>query len=243
MNIALSKGSGTPRYQLYASWLKAAEADVSIVDLNGLSPTEAASEIESCSGLVLTGGEDVDPERYGQPEKRTLCGTIDAERDEMELVVAQRAIDLNIPVLGICRGLQLLNVLYGGTLIADIPNDGHLDHRPVRDDAGTYVSDRTHEILAEPGSLIRRICKHTEGVVTSAHHQAIERMATMFAPGALAHDGIVEAIEWGDSTMGGKSFLLAVQWHPERLPWDSAYSLPIAKHFVEEVKAFNVLFR
>lgn len=243
MKIALSKGSGNARFALYQSWLRSADASIEIVDLAGMSPQEAATLVQTCSGLVLTGGEDVDPERYGEIEKRELCGTIDHERDELELKVAQTAINAFIPVLGICRGLQLLNVLYGGTLIADIPAEGYREHRPMRDNNGTYLHDNQHEAFVEPGSLIRRICRDTEGTVTTAHHQAIERMATMFAPAALAPDGIVEAIEWGDATLGGKSFLLAVQWHPERLPWESPYSSPIARHFVAEAEAFNKLLR
>jgi putative glutamine amidotransferase len=102
--------------------------------------------------------------------------------------------------------------------------------------------DALHYIEIEPGSIIRRISKTMDGTVNSAHHQAIDKLADVFTPSARAHDGIIEAFEWGDATLGGKPFLLAVQWHPERLKSDSAFSLPIARHFLEEARAYSILF-
>lgn len=243
MNIAISKASGSNKYAKYGTWLKHADANAEIVDLWGKSVPEAIQLLQSCHALVLSGGEDVDPERYGMPERRELCGTIDERRDELEFAVAQAAIDAQMPVLGICRGLQVLNVLYGGTLIADIRGADYIEHRSVRDSEGRWVADTIHPVEAEPGSLIRRICRDTEGEVNSAHHQAIEHIANMFAPAACAPDGIVEAIEWGDTTLGGKPFMLAVQWHPERLPWESAFSLPIARHLLFEASSYQALIR
>lgn len=243
MNIALSKGSGSEKYQMYGRWLHAVDPSITIVDLVGLRPEDGVARLKECSGLILTGGEDVDPDRYQQPEKRAVCGTINPERDALELAVAQAAIDANIPVLGICRGLQVLNVLYGGTLIADIPRDDHHEHRQYTDPETSIKHDSEHDVFAEPGSLIKRICRTTEGTINSAHHQAIEKIANMFAPAATASDGIIEAIEWGDATLGGKPFLLAVQWHPERMDWNSPFSMPIAQHFIHECMAYQALLR
>jgi putative glutamine amidotransferase len=176
-----------------------------------------------------------------------LCGTINRSRDAMEFAVAQAAIDANMPVLAICRGMQLLNVLYGGTLYADVPSQrqqatngqlppGAVEHRKVDG------VDGQHHLIVEPGSLIRRITRATEGPINSAHHQAVDQLANMFTASATSDDGLIEALEWGDAALGGKPFLLAVQWHPERMDWDSPFSLPIARHFVQEAAAYHLLF-
>lgn len=237
MRIAVSKASGSDKYQLYGAWLKAADPDVEVVDLISMSPDEAVAALDTVSGVVLTGGPDVDPEHYKQPEKRGLCGDIDEHRDALELAVAKAAVEKNLPMIGICRGFQLLNVAFGGTLVADIPTQrpSDIEHRQVDG------KDSMHELHSEPGSMIKRITRVLDGTVNSAHHQGIERIANLFAPSALAPDGLIEAFEWGDAALGGKPFLLAVQWHPERLPYDNPFSLPIAEHFVHEAHAYRLL--
>ncbi|MBI2793777.1 MAG: gamma-glutamyl-gamma-aminobutyrate hydrolase family protein [Ignavibacteria bacterium] len=238
MKIAISKASGSEKFQQYERWLRAAATDVEIVDLISLSPHGAVQKLSECSGLVLTGGSDINPDRYGKPEMADVCQDIDDVRDELELAVARAAIEMRMPVLGVCRGFQILNVAFGGSLIADIPSmyKSEVEH------GKTGGHDALHYIEIEPGSIIRRISKTMDGTVNSAHHQAIDKLADVFTPSARAHDGIIEAFEWGDATLGGKPFLLAVQWHPERLKSDSAFSLPIARHFLEEARAYSILF-
>jgi len=243
MKIAISKGSGSEKYSLYGTWLKTANQDVELVDLNGKTPEQAAETLETVSGLLLTGGPDVHPGHYGKPEFESMCTEINAERDELELALVHKAVELQLPILGICRGLQVLNTAFGGTLIADIPTQhapaaaNPVEHRRIMD------ADSTHHIEVQPGSIIRRLAGTMDGVVNSAHHQAIDAIANLFTASAISPDGIVEAIEWGDATLGGKPFLLAVQWHPERMDYNSAFSMPIAKHFTNEVQAFHLLFR
>ncbi len=239
MRIAISKASGSDKYLMYEAWLRAADPDVEVVDLITSSPDDAVALLDTVAGIVLSGGPDVDPDHYGQPEKRAVCHTIDEHRDALELAVAKAAVEKNLPVLGICRGLQLLNVAFGGTLIADIPTQrpSEIEHRRIND------VDAIHDLHAEPGSLIKRITGSLDGTVNSAHHQGIEKIANLFAPAALAPDGLIEAIEWGDAALGGKPFLLGVQWHPERLPYDNPYSLPIAAHFMHEAHAYHLLLR
>lgn len=238
MKIAVSRASGTPNYSRYETWLKAADPTVEVVDLYASSSVEEAlALLDTCSGLVLSGGPDVAPERYDEPAKRALCTSMDERRDELELAAIKRAEERRMPVLGICRGAQILNVAYGGTLVADIPTERgeQVEHRQLEG------VDARHPVHVESGSLIKRISRVLDGEINSAHHQSVDRLAQAFAPAATADDGTVEAFEWGDTSSGGKHFLLGVQWHPERMEYESPFSLPIALHFVQEAAAFNVL--
>jgi putative glutamine amidotransferase len=239
MKIAASRASGSDSYARYEPWLRAADETVEVVDLHGMAPDDAVRTLEGCSGLLLTGGPDVDPDQYQQPEKRTLCQPADVDRDALELAVIRRAFELRMPVLGICRGAQILNVAYGGTLVADIPTALQTDivHTRVNE------VDARHPIEVEGGSLIRKLCRVMDGEVNSAHHQSVETLAAPFTTSATSPDGVVEAFEWGDGTLGGKPFLLAVQWHPERMEYDSPFSLPIAQAFTSEVAAYGLLIR
>jgi putative glutamine amidotransferase len=239
MKIAVSKASGSDNYARYGAWLQAADPNVEVVDCTTMTPEEAVVALEECNGLVLTGGPDVDPDLYDKPENRAMCFDIDANRDARELAMAKAAVGMNLPTLGICRGAQLLNVAFGGTLIADLPTErgtavahGQLDGK-----------DGIHHVDVEPGSLIKRICRVIEGDINTAHHQAVDRLAPVFAPAAMAEDGTIEAFETADATMGGRPFILAVQWHPERMNWDSPFSLNIASHFLNEAHAFGALVK
>ncbi len=239
MKIAISKASGGINYESYGKWLQAADPDVQVLDMIGYTPEEAIDALRDCDGLVLSGGPDVDPQRYNEPDKRSACGPIDLVRDALEFALTKEARELSLPVLGICRGAQLLNVAYGGTLYADLPTShpSNIEHRQID------TVDGSHAVHVEPGSIIRRIAGVFDAQVNSAHHQAVEKLASIFTPSALAPDGVIEAFEWGDATMGGKPFLLAVQWHPERMEDVEPLSLNIAQHFLHEADAYSVLIR
>lgn len=165
-----------------------------------------AEAMRGASGLLLCGGADIDPARYGaEPDPAT--GKTDPERDEMELAVLRDALERNMPVLGICRGMQLVNVAFGGTLLQDIP--GHVEL------GGENDGSVRHEVYVAPGSKLGAIIG--AGAVyrtNSLHHQGLkeaqrapELMASAFHP----HDGIVEALE-----SPAHPWLMAVQCHPER---------------------------
>jgi putative glutamine amidotransferase len=239
MIIAISKASGASNYSRYAEWLRAVEPSVEIVDMNGLDPETAVERLRGCDGLILSGGPDVAPERYGEPEKRAVCGTIDEARDATEFALVEAARDLRMPTLGICRGAQLLNVAYGGTLHADLPTErpSDVEHRQLDG------VDARHSVHVEPGSIIKHIAGVMDAEVNSAHHQAVEKLAGLFTASAYSADGVLEAFEWGDASMGGKPFLLAVQWHPERMDHAEPLSLPLARHFLHEADAYSVLIR
>ena len=239
MKIAISRASGSPSYERYAPWLVTADDRVTVVDMHNLGADEASRQLDDCDALVLSGGPDVDPARYDAEHRRPLCASIDVERDQLELALIERARDLKMPVLGICRGAQILNIAYGGTLYADLPTE-----RPTSDEHRQIDGvDAQHRIAIEPGSILRRIARTMEGVVNSAHHQAVEHLAPLFTPSVVTEDGLIEAFEWGDAALGGKPFLLAVQWHPERLEYDNPFSLAIAQHFLHEAEAYRLLVK
>ncbi len=177
------------------------ESYADAVRLAGLEPVLIAPgaplSITGCDGLVLTGGTDIDPARYGEAPDGTSSEP-DPARDELEAILLAQASDTDLPVLAICRGLQMLNVVRRGTLKQDIP--GH----KVKD-----ASD-VHTISIKPGTKLAAIVGDGELSVNSRHHQAVGRLGEGLIVSARALDGTIEGLEDPD-----KRFLVAVQWHPE----------------------------
>jgi putative glutamine amidotransferase len=208
---------------------KALEYDVEIVDLSSNT-----SRITDVDGVIFTGGADVDPSRYGKQEERDLCQDVDELRDQTEFDLATKAEERTLPVLGICRGMQLLNVHRGGTLITDIKAFGGAEHTKIDN------QDRRHTVKVTPGSQLRRTVGVSDGEINSAHHQSVERPGEGLTISARAEgDGTAEAIEWQDAT--GKPFFLAVQWHPERMDYDERFSGRLFESFLWEVGAHKLL--
>lgn len=165
---------------------------------------------DSLDGIFLPGGEDLDPERYGE-DQHELLGAIDPERDRTELMLARWALDDGKPLLAICRGMQLLNVVNGGSLYQDIRalRDGSEKH-----DYFPPQFERvriSHEVQIQPDSRLSRIYGPTT-LVNSMHHQSIKTLGRGCHAIAWATDGVVEALE-----VNGHPFALGVQWHPEEL--------------------------
>lgn len=239
MKIAISKSEGA-NIDNYIAWLREARPDVEIVELAALSDEAANQALHGLDGLVLSGGADVDPIRYDREDLRPLC-RIDPVRDEMEIALIHQSRELRMPVLGICRGMQILNIAYGGSLTADISSQLQTttEHRRNEETA----TDATHGVELQSGSILRHFIGIFEGEVNSAHHQCVDVLADVFTPSAYSTDGLIEAMEWGDASLGGKPFLYAVQWHPERLAYDNPMSLPIAQHFLLEVDAYRSLVK
>ncbi len=170
-------------------------------------PEIAGAYLEMIDGLVITGGAfDVDPALFGDKTRHETVVTKD-RRTEFELAVTQGAIKQDLPVLGICGGQQLLNVVLGGTLIQHIPDeiDNALAHEQPnpRDEPG-------HEITVKQDTLLHQITGNETMSVNSAHHQAVKEIADPVIINATAPDGVIEGIE-----LPGKRFCLGVQWHPE----------------------------
>jgi putative glutamine amidotransferase len=160
-------------------------------------------------GVVLGGGLDVDPARYGRETRPDANVEIDPKRDSTDFAAFEKARQEGAPVLGICRGMQLVNVALGGTLHQDIPSE-----RPseiVHEVPGQDPERRDHKVEVKPGTRLSEIARAGEIEVNSRHHQAVERLAPGIEVSAVAPDGLVEAFE------SASPWLLAVQWHPENL--------------------------
>jgi putative glutamine amidotransferase len=174
-----------------------------------LTEDEVDTVLDAVDGLVLCGGDDVDPAAYGDTHDGRSKG-VNPDADRWEVALARRAVERGVPVLGICRGMQVLNVAFGGTLHQDIADPDGV-HRPTSPVPDEVLAER-HEIKIEPGSRLAEIYGTEHRVVNSIHHQAIERLADGFVPVAWAPDGVIEAIEPVDERN-----VLAVQWHPEKI--------------------------
>ncbi len=160
-------------------------------------PAYAAGVVARLDGLVIAGGPDVDPSRYGA-ERDPRCGPEARARDGWELALIEAALESGTPLLGVCRGMQLLNVALGGTLVQHI--EGHVE--------AVGVFGR-HGVKPVPGTLFAELVGEEVSVPTY-HHQAVERLGTGLVPSAYAGDGTVEAVE-----LPGPRWALGVQWHPE----------------------------
>jgi putative glutamine amidotransferase len=163
--------------------------------------------LDALDGLVLAGGADIDPSSYGAPRHECTINTR-PERDTVEIALARRALELDLPLLGICRGMQLLNVACGGTLVQHLPDDvGHTDHRRS---LGSF-DNADHDVRLAEGSFAARAAGELLHATKSHHHQAVERLGEgLVESGWSVLDDLVEAIELPD-----RSFALGVQWHPE----------------------------
>lgn len=162
--------------------------------------------VERLDGLVLTGGPDIHPRFYNE-QPRPGLGELDADLDVTELAIARKAIEADLPVLAICRGIQLLNVCMGGTLYQDIPDQvkDSISHQQ-KADKGTL----THTVQVEDGTLLHRLLGVETLWVNGKHHQALKDVAAALKVAARAPDGVIESVEHP-----GKRFVLGVQWHPE----------------------------
>ena len=230
MKIGLTYTGFQHKHKNYINWLKGND-DIEVVRLS--VEDNNATELNNCDGLVLSGGIDSDPIFYNgskdypnKPEEGW-----NTQRDLFEMSLYKSALKNDIPVLAVCRGMQLVNVLQGGTLTQDL---GHLNtrHKAVEE------VDRDHEITIEKNSLLEEIVRIPTGKINSAHHQCIDELGEGLMVNCLAEDGTVEGMEWKEKE--GKPFLLCVQWHPERMYKfhleDSPLSKNIRNRFIEEIK-------
>lgn len=219
-------GTGRPAHSLGTEYSAPIEAAGAAVVL--LPPTAGVDQVlDRLDGLVLSGGEDVHPARYGaepQPDK-----TYDPARDEFEIALALGARERGLPVLAICRGLQVSNIAFGGSLIVDIPSTD--DHHPVRG-ADQQLSAR-HSVSFATDSRLAALYGVRERVVNTIHHQSVDVTAPGLRPVAWASDGIVEAVE-AESDWP----FWAVQWHPEKMidPVEAAEELPLFAAFVSAAR-------
>lgn len=163
-------------------------------------------------GLIFSGGGDIDPARFGDDSTHEKTGGIDQGRDDLELNLVAAAIDRDIPVLCICRGIQVLNVALGGTLIQDVPDEFSHEFEHRQQANGIPSFDPGHEVEVVPGTLLASTYGADSIAVNSFHHQGLKDVAPALRVNATAPDGLVEAVDHP-----GKSWVLGVQWHPEMM--------------------------
>ncbi|WP_202079819.1 gamma-glutamyl-gamma-aminobutyrate hydrolase family protein [Caldalkalibacillus salinus] len=158
-------------------------------------------------GFLFTGGHDINPELYGE-ELEDRCGEMCTDRDIMESILFKHVAELDKPLFGICRGLQLFNVLLGGTLYQDIPtqrSESHINHKQ-----DPPYTEPVHHVSIAKDTLLYPILQTECLKVNSYHHQGIKKLSERLVPAATSEDGLIEAV-----VMPNKTFTLAVQWHPE----------------------------
>ncbi|MFQ5593242.1 MAG: gamma-glutamyl-gamma-aminobutyrate hydrolase family protein [Anaerolineae bacterium] len=215
--------------QVYIQRLGMAGAAPIIVPL--LQSDDALRAIyERLDGLFLAGGVDVDPSYYGEPPHPKL-GEVNRDRDRVELALLRWALEGNLPILAVCRGIQVLNVAAGGTLYQDIeaqiPHSIRHNYHQIK--PRNY---RAHEVTVEPGSRLSTVMGTQEIGVNSLHHQAVKNVAPGFHATAWAADGVIEGIEG----LNGH-FVVGVQWHPEALAEEDEAMQSLFDSFVDEIQS------
>jgi len=212
VSAAIRRDSGAPPVvRLRATYLAALEnAGLVPIVVPAVDVESSRAVLERVDALVLTGGEDVSPARYGEAPHPAL-GRISDERDAAEIALVQAAHELRVPTLAICRGVQILNVALGGTLIQDIPSQVGAE---INHDPDTPRTSQSHGAEIATDSRLARALGVTRMQVNSVHHQAIRRVAPTLRVVATAPDGVIEAVE---TAPDDPWWCVGVQWHPEDL--------------------------
>ena len=183
--------------------------------------------METLDGLLLSGGGDINPRLYGEAHQKKL-GPLEPRRDDIEMYLIEKAIEKQVPILGICRGYQLLNVYFGGTLIQNLESeyDTKVEHVAV---CGRK-SSITHTVTFDEGSIYQKIFGENMLEVNSLHHQAVKVLGSGLIESGKSEDGLIEAIEHVCY-----SKLIGVQWHPEMMIDDHPIQLKLFKYFIDEM--------
>jgi putative glutamine amidotransferase len=210
----------------YTSWLESENIKYIILDYR----KNNFDDIKNCSSLLLTGGADIYPEFYNDWDDGLNRTQYQPERDGFEFKLLDYALLNKLPVLGICRGMQLINCRLNGNLIFDIGTIRGTDHKKINDE-----EDRLHKVKISENSLLGEIIKESVGEINSSHHQAVDRLGEGLMISAKSPDGIIEGIEWLEKK--NKAFLLGIQWHPERMKdRESPFVKNILLRFKEETE-------
>jgi len=211
-----------------------------LVSRNGAMPAilplvstleEARETVGRFDGLLLTGGQDLEPTRYGQTARHPdMLGP--AARNASDLYYARAAQERGTPTLGICLGIQVMNVEFGGSLLQHIPEDlpGALEHEEEDENSDSPE----HAVAVEPGTLLAKVLGDGGGLVNSFHHQSVDRVAPGFRVAARSPDGVIEAIERTDHP-----FYVGIQWHPERMP-DAPSTRRLMGAFLDAVRGAQI---
>lgn len=197
----------SPKLDYYFSWLNRFEPDLQWVVLS--HKNNNLHELGTADGLLVSGGGDIDPELLGIADTDGLSKDVDRSRDDFELQAVHLALAKGLPLLGICRGLQVVNFVCGGTLILDLPSAGFENHSNTND------YQLAHTVTVAPNTLLAKLTGKSLLQINTSHHQAIKKTGKGLIASACSPDGVIEAAEWENKE--GKPFCCLVQWHPERM--------------------------
>ena len=221
--LALLETEGRDTRQAYREAIMESGGEVIVLGQTH-APSVVVEQLDSLDGVLLPGGIDVDPVFYGEAPDPLLEET-DASLDQFEFRVLDHARRNHLPVLGICRGHQIINVYYGGSLIQDIPSQ----HKSIVTVVHRAKPNASHFVTVEADSMLHSLLQTDRIEVNSRHHQAVKRLADGFVITARSEDGIIEALEHK-----GAVFIVGVQFHPERMISDEPRMKALFKRFVEE---------
>ena len=228
MLVVLSRSSLTDNYAL---WLQRLYPGIELADAYSAGIGTLDEALKLCSGILLTGGADVHPSWYGQAAEASRCKGIDEKLDQLEFDLVKTALDRKLPLLAICRGIQIVNIRFRGSLIVDIPSDygNTVIHRDKED---VY-----HAVTVAKDSNLFRYGMASHFVVNSSHHQAIKTPGEGLVPVSWSDDGLVEAIEL--DRRFAHPFFTGVQWHPERLDIAHPMSGPVGEAFLQKAQQYR----
>ena len=198
---------------------------------HNLDEDALSAVLDRLDGVVLSGGGDLDPALFGEEAHPATC-EIEPDRDRVELMLARWLVERDMPFLAICRGIQVLNVALGGSLVQDIPSQVPDALQHSFDRATTPRNYLAHPVKIDPGSQLARVMQLDRAQTNSWHHQSIRQSADGLKVTAYAPDGVIEAVE-----VPGRRFAIGVQWHPEWMFEERAEQRQL---FVELVRAANV---
>jgi len=219
------------KFYNYVKWIESNNSGFRCIKLS--YKMDNLSELQKCDGLLLTGGGDIDPIFYHGNLTHLKIYNVDRKRDDYEKRLIDNALDLNIPILGICRGMQLVNVHLGGTLIPDLEEAGYKSH------TSNGVNENRHNVNSKDNSYLKTIVGNKTGIVNSSHHQAVDKVGQGLEIAARSDDGVIECLESKINTK--ETFILLIQWHPERMDANNPFSRNILKEFLNEVnKHFTI---
>ncbi len=216
-----------PFFDYYVNWLTGIEPALELVKVSYL--LDNLEEVNSVDGVLMTGGGDVHPQYYGRPDAVEMVEEVNEHRDEFELKLIDRALERDLPMMCVCRGMQVLNVALGGSIIVDLRTAGYTDHRSPID------TPNIHPVHIDPHSMLYFAAGSSEIQINTLHHQGLDKLGRGMRAVAFAPDGVIEAVEWAQKDH--MPFMLGLQWHPERHA-ETELSRNIGSLFLKDVKRF-----